>query len=213
MDYSFDRLLEPLIAAVFFGMMGFGLIVLARTLAKDLRRRHRVRELAVAEGWRFLGHVPSDGRDPYTRFEQVSWAGLLRNVVEGRARGFDFSAFEYCATPRNWNTGVLVQLDVAPVSCRVEFSRSGVSSTVHGLDEAATKIGPRTAAALRKAGELLDAHSMAGLVVEIGSGAVLMRAVRSPLKARETPALLEAAFALSAAVVDDERSSSSARHS
>lgn len=213
MDYSFDTLFEPLILVVFFGMMGFGLVSLARTLASDVRRRQRLRRLAETEGWRFLGYVPSDGRDPYTRFEQVSWAGLLRNVVEGRAREFDFSLFEYCAVPRHWNTGALVQLDVAPVSCRVEFSRSGVSSTVHGLDEAATKIGPRTAAALRKAGELVDSHSMTGLVVEVGSGAVLVRAVRSPLGARETPVLLEAAFSVSAAVVDDERSSTDARHS
>lgn len=213
MDHSLDTLLELLVEVVFFGMIGLGLVVLARSGARGVRRRQRLRKFAEREGWRFLGYVPSDGRDPYTRFEQVSWAGLLRNVVEGRARGFDFSLFEYCAIPRHWNTAALVQLDVAPVSCRVEFSRSGVTSTLDGLDEAATKIGPRTAAALRKARGLLDSHSMAGLVVEFGSGAVLVRAVRSPLEAGETPALLEVALSLSAAVVDDERRSSGSPHS
>lgn len=213
MDYFFDSRLDPLVQVIFFGMMGFGLVSLTRTLVGDVRRRRRLRELAGTRQWRFLGYVPSDGRDPYTRFEQVSWAGLLRNVVEGRERGFDFSLFEYCATPRKWNSGALVQLGVAPVSCRVEFWRSGVNSSVHGLEEANTRIGPRTAAALRKAGELPDSHSMAGLVVEIGSGAVLVRAARSPLEAEETPALLDAALSLAAAVVEDERASSAARHS
>ena len=213
MDHFFDTLLEPLIQVVFFGMMGFGLVSLARTLARDVRRRRRLRELAGTRQWRFLGYVPSDGRDPYTRFEQVSWAGLLRNVVEGRERGCEFSVFEYCATPRRWNTGALIQLDVAPVSCRVEFWRSGGGSVDRGLEEANAKIGPRTAAALRKARGLLDSLSLAGLVVEVGSGALLARAEGSPLEAEEMPAFLEAAFSLSAAVVDDERSSSRARHS
>ncbi len=213
MDYFFDTLLEPLVGAVLFVMVAFRLVQAARTFAGDRVRRRRLRELAKTRQWRFLGYVPSDGRDPYTRFEQVSWAVLLRYVMEGRERGFDFSVFEYRPRHRNWNTGALVQLDVAPLSFRVEFWRSGGSASDPALEEVTTKIGPRTAAALRKARGLLDALSMDGLVVEIGSGAVLLRAVRWPLEAEETPAFLEAAFSLSAAVVDDERSSSAARYS
>lgn len=89
-------------------MVAVALVGEARTLAADRTRRRRIRELAETRQWRFLGYLPSDGRDPYTRFEQVSWAVLLRNVVEGRERGFEFSVFEYCARRRIWNTGVLI---------------------------------------------------------------------------------------------------------
>ncbi len=213
MDYFFDTLFEPLMETVLFVMVAVGIVVGARTVVADLTRRRRIRELAETRQWRFLGYVPSDGRDPYTRFEQVSWAVLLRYVVEGRERGFDFSVFEYCARRRIWNTGALIQLDVAPLSCRVEFWKSGGGSFDRGLEEANEKIGPRTAAALRKARGLLDSLSLDGLVVEIGSGALLARAEPSPLEADEIPALLDAALSLSAAVVDDERSASRARHS
>ena len=211
MDYPFDTLPGTLIAGVFFGMMGFGLVVLAQTFARDMRRRRELRQLAETRQWRFLGYLASDHRDPYTRFEEVSWAVLLRNVVEGREREFDFSLIEYCVTPRHWNTGALVQLDVAPVACRIEFCRSGGGSSVRGMEQATTKIGLRAAAALRKIGALLDSHSMNGLIVQIDSGALLVRALRSPLEAQESLSLLEAAFSLSTAVVDDERAARATR--
>ena len=128
--------------------------------------------------------------------------------MEGRESGFHFSVFEYCVTKGYWNTGALVQLEVAPPSYRTAFWKSDESSSVRASEEANTKIGPRTADAFRTAFGILDMTSLAGLTVEIGSDALLVRAVRSPLDAKETPAFLDVAFSLSTAVVEDERRSS-----
>lgn len=203
MDSFLETQLDPLLTTIFVVMVGFALVQGGRTVVADLTRRRLIRELAESRHWRFAGYVASDGRDPYTRFEQVAWAVLLRYVVEGRERGFDFSVFEYCARRRVWNTGVLVQLDVAPQSCRVQLGPGREHSSLYELEEVEKKVGPRTVAALRK--------GLGAVVVEIGSGAVLVRADRPPLEADEIPAFLETVLSLAGAVVADEGASSASR--